>query len=122
MLAIVAIEAQDWTDDQWEQWECLAWGWQCNDWPWCWDCSWWNWKEDLNKAKEANRKGFQFCDEDGEIGLTWDELQNCEVNFLLNQLIHERTVDIFFSSNHNIHKSSFSLCLWTSDPLIERFW
>ena len=31
------------------------------------------------------------------------------------------TLDIFFSSNHNIHKSSCGLCFWASDPLIERF-
>ena len=30
-------------------------------------------------------------------------------------------VDILFSSNHNIHKSSCGLCFWASDPLIERF-
>ena len=29
--------------------------------------------------------------------------------------------DILFSSNHNIHKSSYGLCFWASDPLIERF-
>ena len=31
------------------------------------------------------------------------------------------TVDILFSSNHNMHKSSSGLCFWASDPLIERF-
>ena len=30
-------------------------------------------------------------------------------------------LDILFSSNHNIHKSSFGLCFWASDPLIDRF-
>ena len=30
-------------------------------------------------------------------------------------------VDILFSSNHNIHKSSHGLCFLASDPLIERF-
>ena len=29
-------------------------------------------------------------------------------------------LDILFSSNHNIHKSSCGLCVWASDPLIER--
>ena len=29
---------------------------------------------------------------------------------------------ILFSSNHNIHKSSYSLCFWASDPLIDRFY
>ena len=32
-----------------------------------------------------------------------------------------KTLDILFSSNHNIHKSSNSPCFWASDPLIERF-
>ena len=26
------------------------------------------------------------------------------------------TLDIFLSSNHNIHKSSHGLCFWASDP------
>ena len=30
-------------------------------------------------------------------------------------------LDILFSSNHNIHKSSCGLCFWASDPLINRF-
>ena len=30
-------------------------------------------------------------------------------------------LDILFLSNHNIHKSSAGHCLWSSDPLIERF-
>ena len=32
------------------------------------------------------------------------------------------TLDILFSSNHNIHKSSCDLCFWASDPLIDRFY
>ena len=31
-------------------------------------------------------------------------------------------LDILFSSNHNIHKSSSGLCFWASDPLIDRFY
>ena len=30
-------------------------------------------------------------------------------------------LDILFSSNHNIHKSSYDHCFWASDPLIESF-
>ena len=30
-------------------------------------------------------------------------------------------LDILFPSNHNIHKSSYCLCFWASDPLIDRF-
>ena len=32
------------------------------------------------------------------------------------------TLDILFSSNHNIHKSLYCLCFWASDPLIDRFY
>ena len=32
-----------------------------------------------------------------------------------------RYIRYTFLSNHNIHKSSCGLCLWASDPLIERF-
>ena len=31
------------------------------------------------------------------------------------------SVDILFLSNHSIHKSSYDIGLWASDPLIERF-
>ena len=31
-------------------------------------------------------------------------------------------LDILFSSNHNIHKSSHGLCFWASDPLIDIFY
>ena len=33
-----------------------------------------------------------------------------------------KSLDILFSSNHNIHKSSCGLCFWASDPLIHRFY
>ena len=32
------------------------------------------------------------------------------------------TLDTLFSSNCNIHKSSYGLCFWASDPLIDRFY
>ena len=32
------------------------------------------------------------------------------------------TLDILFTSNHNIHKNSYGLCFWASDPLIDRFY
>ena len=32
------------------------------------------------------------------------------------------TLDIFSSSNQIIHKISFSLCIWASNPLIDRFY
>ena len=31
------------------------------------------------------------------------------------------SLDVLFSSNQNIHKSSSGLCFWASDSLIERF-
>ena len=31
-------------------------------------------------------------------------------------------LDILFSSNHNIHKSSLGLCFWASNPLIDKFY
>ena len=30
-------------------------------------------------------------------------------------------LDILFSPNHNNHKSLYSLCVWASDPLIDRY-
>ena len=50
---------------------------------------------------------------------------------LLNKILDQSKVllemylpilDIFFSSNRNIHKSSYGLCFWASDPLIDRFY
>ena len=32
------------------------------------------------------------------------------------------TLDILFLSNHNIHNSSYGLCFWSSDPLIDVFY
>ena len=38
--------------------------------------------------------------------------------------VEVRRLDILFSSNHNIHKSSCGVCFWASDPdpLIDRFY
>ena len=35
---------------------------------------------------------------------------------------YSSTLDILFSSNHNIHKSLCGLCLWASVPIIDRFY
>ena len=35
---------------------------------------------------------------------------------------YDARLDILFSSNCNIHKSSYSLCFWASDPLIDGFY
>ena len=35
-------------------------------------------------------------------------------------LANIRTLDILFSLNHNIHKSSCGLCFWASDLLMDR--
>ena len=39
----------------------------------------------------------------------------------LHSIVDITPINILFSSNHNIHKSSHGLCFWASDPLIERF-
>ena len=48
-----------------------------------------------------------------------------EILIIFNQILFFSTVvyplDILFSSNHNIHKSSHGLCFWASDSLIDRF-
>ena len=44
---------------------------------------------------------------------------SCCIAFTHNSL-YVFYLDIFFSSNQNIHKSSWGLCFWTSDPLIDR--
>ena len=36
--------------------------------------------------------------------------------------IYLTTLDILFSSNHNIHKSSSGHCFWASDPLVDKFY
>ena len=40
---------------------------------------------------------------------------------LLVDMHIKSALNIIFLSNHNINKSSFSLCFWASDPLIENF-
>ena len=40
----------------------------------------------------------------------------------LSSAFYVSILDILFSSNHNIHKSSFSLSFWASGTLIERFY
>ena len=34
---------------------------------------------------------------------------------------HESTLDILYSSNHNIHKSFMAFLFWASDTIIEGF-
>ena len=41
----------------------------------------WNWILCFDRSEEANQGIFKDCDEDGETGLTWDELKHCEVSF-----------------------------------------
>ena len=43
----------------------------------------------------------------------------CWCNFTTN-IYH--ALDILFPSNHNIHKSSYGLCFWPSNPLIDIFY
>ena len=64
MVAIVTIEAQLWNDQQWRRWEWMTFNTgYCEPYPWCFD-----------RSEEANGGIFKDCDVDGEIGLTWDEL------------------------------------------------
>ena len=37
-------------------------------------------------------------------------------------MVQDKTLDILFSSNHNIHKSSCGHCFGASDPLIDGFY
>ena len=74
MVAIVAIEAQLWTDQQWRHWEWMTWGTGYgND----------GWRED-EADEEPSHQRFDLCDEDGQTGLTWDELKDCEVSCSLS--------------------------------------
>ena len=41
--------------------------------------------------------------------------------FFDSYFFYSNVLEILFSSNHNIHKSSSGLYFWASDPLIERF-
>ena len=56
------------------------------------------------------RDKFDFIQQNNRILEVWKVQSNqvCEL-------------DILFSSNYNIHKSSCGLCFWASDTLIDRF-
>ena len=60
-------------------------------------------------------KEIGYIDTPETIEDEWTESDEQELD------IETRKLDILFSSNHNIHKSSSGLCFWASDPLIERF-
>ena len=49
-------------------------------------------------------------------------IQNLRCFFLSCACCDVCTLDILFSSNHNIHKSWCGLCFWASEPLIYRFY
>ena len=51
----------------------------------------------------------------------FDMLERLDPNPEYWEGMYVPTLDILFSSNHNIHKSSWGLCFWVSDPLMERF-
>ena len=56
-----------------------------------------------------------------EINKSFAQLFCFYIPFMYLVVIVVPTLDIFFSSNHNIHKSSCGLCFWASDPLIDGF-
>ena len=60
-------------------------------------------------------KEIGYIDTPETIEDEWTESDEQELD------IETRKLDILFSSNHNIHKSSSGHCFWTSDTLIERF-
>ena len=60
-------------------------------------------------------KEIGYIDTPETIEDEWTESDEQELD------IETRKLDILFSSNHNIHKSSSGHCFWASDPLIERF-
>ena len=65
-------------------------------------------KLSLNMSKEKTTKKYTW----GSSSIQYCTVQHYNIPIL----------DILFSSNHNIHKSSCGLCFWTSDPLIDRFY
>ena len=73
MVTIGTIEAQwgieGWIDQQLTQWEWMIFG--------------TGYGRD-GEVREGNSQTFQLCDEDGETGLTWDELKDCEVGCSLS--------------------------------------
>ena len=60
-------------------------------------------------------KEIGYIDTPETIEDEWTESDEQELD------IETRKLDILFSSNHDIHKSSSGHCFWASDPLIEKF-
>ena len=60
-------------------------------------------------------KEIGYIDTPETIEDEWTESDEQELD------IETRKLDILFSSNHDIHKSSSGHCFWASDPLIDRF-
>ena len=61
-------------------------------------------------------KEIGYIDTPETIEDEWTESDEQELD------IETRKLDILFSSNHNIHKSSSGHCFWASDPLMDRFY
>ena len=57
-----------------------------------------------------------------EINKSFAQLFCFYIPFMYLVVIVVPTLDIIFSSNHNIHKSSCGLCSWASDPQTDRFY
>ena len=61
-------------------------------------------------------KEIGYIDTPETIEDEWTESDEQELD------IETRKLDIRFSSNYNIHKSSSGHCFWASDLLIEKFY
>ena len=59
-------------------------------------------------------KEIGYIDTPETIEDEWTESDEQELD------IETRKLDILFSSNHNIHKSSSGHCFWASDPWINK--
>ena len=66
------------------------------------------------RVRKLSKKVLPFC---------WQFYAFFVRRYLIQiRYMHMYTLDILFSSNHNIHKSLYGLCFWASDLLIDRFY
>ena len=82
---------------------------------------WWHWINSMCMICNPRSAISQLFQEDGLMHFL--SAKNCDILPHI-VLLHIRicALEILFSSNHNIHKSSCDTCFWASDPLIDRFY